>query len=215
MGDFMKRCWLTEFSKCILTMTPITLPVPTLKKIDEFVLEVIRKKQDEQHHAIDFGHEEKRFRTGLMGECAIEQFYGCRFIDWSIGDSTEYNHADLIAAGADVGVKTSEMGNFPVIHKTAHRPELICIKKSDTEVIICGLATEEVLNKYQDDDLVKSELLAKRGTKTGFYGFSHLIKVNTMEELIKKWPTAGTADQSPNQGKRGHNKYNSKGDSSQ
>ena len=202
MGVFMRRCWSTEFAKCILIMERITLPVKTLKQIDDFVNEVIKRKQTEQHHAVDFGHEYKRFHTGLMGECAVEQLLGYRFIDWSIGDSAEYNRADLRDVGTDVGVKTSELYNFPIIHKTAHRPEIICVQNSHKEVIVCGLATVETLNKYQDDELVKSEFLRERGTKTGFYGFSHLARVESLEKLQKNWPAAGTTDHSQTKGER-------------
>ena len=184
----MKRCWWSEFSKCILTMESVKIPPLRIRQVDEFSEAVIQRKKVEQHHEVDYGHEKKRFRTGLMGEVAIEQLYGCRFIDWSIGDSSEYNHADLIAVGADVGVKTADMGNFPVIHKHAHRPEFICIQKAENVVIVCGLATIPTLDKYQDDELVKSFLLYSRGTKTGFYGFSHLIKIETLEDLIKQYP---------------------------
>lgn len=183
-------------------MVPITLPASTLKQIDEFAREVIRQKESEQHHAMDSGHEYKRFYTGLMGECAVEQYYGCKFVEWTIGDSDDYNHADLQAAGADVGIKTAEKYNFPVVHKSAYRPEIISIKLTDTEILICGLATVEVLNRYQDDDLIKSEFLKQRGTKTGFYGFNKLIRVDSIEELKKRWPTAGTADQTTTKWKK-------------
>lgn len=198
----MNSCWCLQVSKSFATMVRITLPASTLKQIDEFANEVIRQKERELHHAVDSGHEFKRFHTGLMGECAVEQYFNSKFVDWTIGNSADYNHADLKAAGADVGIKTAEKYNFPVVHKSAYRPEIINIKLTDTEILICGIATIEVLNKYQDDDLIKSEFLKQRGTKTGFYGFNHLIRVDSLEELKKRWPTAGTADQTTTKWKK-------------
>ena len=49
---------------------------------------------------------------------------------------------------------------------------------------ICGLATVEVLNKYQSLDLILSPSLRKRGTKTGFYGFHKLIKPDNVREHL-------------------------------
>lgn len=175
--------YVSEVVKCKENMLYIKLPEETLQRIDAFVSEVIKVKETESHHLIDHGQEYKRFHTGLMGECALELLFDCKFIDWSVGNSNYYNSADLKALGLNVGVKTVELHKFPVIHKIAHRPELVCIKRNENTVILCGLATISILNKYQDDELILSPYLRKRGTKTGFYGFEHLIKIASIEEL--------------------------------
>lgn len=179
------RNYNDEVLKCKDNMIYIDLDDATLCKIDDFVRRVIAVKVSEQHHRVDFGQEYKRFHTGMMGECAIEQLFGIRFIDWSIGNSNTYNVADLKALGLNVGIKTVEVGKFPIIHKVAHRPELICIKRTEKRVILCGLATISVLNSCQDDSLVLSQALRQRGTKTGFYGFDKLLKVCSLSDVEK------------------------------
>lgn len=175
--------YIEEVSKCKNNMIYINLDSKILEKIDVFARNVIKAKEQEPHHQIDSGQEYKRFHTGLMGECAIEKLFNCKFIDWSIGNSNAYNVADLRTIGVNVGIKTVELGKFPIVHKKAHRPELICIKRTESKIILCGLATIEVLDSYQDDDLILSSNLRRRGTKSGFYGFEHLIKVASLEEL--------------------------------
>ena len=177
--------YIEEVSKCKNNMIYVDLDNETLNRIDDFVKRIIQRKQYEQHHIIDSGQEYKRFYTGIMGECAIEQLFKCKFIDWSIGDSKDYNTADLRSLGMNVGIKTVELRKFPIIHKIAHRPELICIKRTPKIIILCGLATIDVLNAYQDDELIISPLLRSRGTKTGFYGFEHLIKISSLHDLKK------------------------------
>lgn len=179
------RDFVQEVVKCKGNMIYIELEESILARIDDFVKRVIRAKAREAHHLIDSGQEYKRFHTGLMGECAIEKLFGASFIDWSIGNSNTYNIADLRTLGINVGIKTVEMGKFPIIHKVAHRPELICIKRTENTVILCGLATMDVLNSCQDDYLILSPYLRSRGTKTGFYGFDKLIKVESIEDVKK------------------------------
>ena len=82
-----------------------------------------------------------------------------------------------------MGVKTVEMGKFPVIFKKEYQPELIVVKRNENTVILCGLATVDVLTRYQDDSLVLSAALRRRDTKTGFYGFEHLQKIETLDDV--------------------------------
>jgi len=153
----------------------VELDDSTVTKVKNFVSDIIEVKKDERHHVIDSGMEEKRWTTGYLGECAVEKFIGVNFVDFSIGDSTKYHVADLKFLGIDCGIKTVEKGKFPIIFKKSYKPEIIVIKKSEKLFDICGLATKEVLNKYQSIDLVLSPYLKNRGTKTGFYGFNKLI----------------------------------------
>ena len=174
-----------EIAACKDNMIYIDLDPATLQKIDAFVKEVIAIKQNEPHHRVDSGQEYKRFHTGLMGECALEKLFGVEFIDWSVGNSNTYNVADLKALGLNVGIKTVEFGKFPVVHKAAYRPEIICVKTSEKQVICCGLATTSALKLCQDDFLILSPALRARGTKTGFYGFNKLIKIESLDDVKK------------------------------
>lgn len=177
------RDYVSDVVKCKSNMVYIELDEKELAKIDAFVTQVVKAKENEAHHIIDSGQEYKRFHTGLMGECAIEKLFGIHFIDWSIGNSNYYNTADMKSVGMNVGIKTVELNKYPIIHKVAHRPELICIKRTEKTIILCGFASENVLNTYQDDSLILSPRLKSRGTKTGFYGFEHLIKVTNLNDL--------------------------------
>lgn len=177
------RNFVDEVVKCKPNMVYINLERKDLQKIDDFVRAVIERKSGEAHHIIDHGQEYKRFFTGMMGERAMEILFGVSFIDWSIGYSNDYNTADLRLLGYNVGIKTVELHKFPIIHKVAHRPELINIRRTEDTIILCGLATVDVLNEYQDDDLILSPALRRRGTKTGFYGFDKLQKVKTLSDI--------------------------------
>ena len=129
--------------------------------------------------------ENKRWTTGFLGECAVEKFIGKKFVDFSVGNSKKYHVPDLTSIGIDCGIKTVEFGKFPIVFIKSVKPEIIVIKQSEKKFYICGLASKEVLNKYQSMSLVLSPLLRKRGTKTGYYGFHKLLQQSTIYELIK------------------------------
>ena len=154
-------------------------------RIKSFVTKIIEAKSKESHHKIDSRQEEKRFTTGFLGEAALEKLLGIPIIDWSIGNSDFYHIPDI--PGYKVGIKTVERNKFPIIFKNNWYPQIICIKSTqrDDLVFVCGLATKEVLNKYQDDNLILDSNLRQRGTKTGFYGFSHLLPVRSLDDLSK------------------------------
>ena len=177
--------YIDDVIKCKNNMIYVEFLPEELQKIDNFVTQVIQTKQQERHHKIDNKNEYKRFFTGMMGEYAVEKIFEQKFVDWTIGNSTNYNVADLKALGINVGIKTVEIGKYPIIHKKAERPEIICIRRRYNLIIICGLATIDVLNTYQDNSLVLSPYLRRRGVKTGFNGFEHLVGFSTLEDLKK------------------------------
>lgn len=154
-------------------------------KIQDFVSTLVRAKARESHHKIDSCQEVKRFTTGFLGEAALEKLLGIPIIDWSIGYSKLYHIPDI--PGYNVGIKTVEYNKFPIIFKNNYYPQIICIKstKYNNLVFVCGLATKDVLNKYQDDDLILDHNLRARGTKTGFYGFKHLTPILSLNDLSK------------------------------
>lgn len=154
-----------------------------LQRISDFVKRLVDAKAAEDHHKIDSYSEVKRFTTGFMGEAAMECMLGIDIIDWSIGYSGLFHHPDI--PGYKIGVKTVEYGKFPVIFKENPYPQIICIRsaKYHNQVFVCGIATSEVLNAYQDIDLIVDPHLRARGTKTGFYGFEHLLPVKSLADL--------------------------------
>jgi len=162
-----------------------------IAKIRKLVEAIIERKRGEAHHRIDYNNEYKRFYTGLLGEAALEQFLGIKIIDWSVGDSSVFNEADLKNSGLDIGIKTVEAWKFPVIHKQVKRPELINVKLDDKTVVFFGYASMSVLRNNQDDNFIISPLLRARGTKTGFYGFSELVEITDFAHLKKVYIKPG------------------------
>lgn len=172
MTDNLYEDLVTRYAK---NFVPVVVPTFKIIQIKELVRDIILKKQQEGHHQIDNKHEFKRFFTGLMGEAAVEELLHTNIIEWDVGESADYNHPDIKKLG--VGIKTAERNKFPIIPKDNTYPQIICVlsDKRDDVVFICGLATTDVLNRYQSDTLVLSQNLLNRGTKTGFYGF-HMLK---------------------------------------
>lgn len=153
--------------------------------LDDFVRSVMAKKKEEKHHIQDPYNEAKRWRTGMGGELALEIFINKKFADLSIGDSKDYHVPDLSALGLNIGIKTVELGKYPVIFKRSEKPEIIILKLDSTRYCILGLATVDILNKYQDDSVILSSSLKARGTKTGFVGLHSLKRFKTYEDLTE------------------------------
>jgi hypothetical protein len=156
----------------------------TVDKINQFVTELILVKEKESHHRFDNKSHYKRYYTGTLGEAALEKFLNVTgIIDWSIGNSNHYHQPDLKSLGINAGIKTVDYGLFPVVFKNNYGNEIIMIRWGDRHVYICGLATKDVLNRYQTDELIKDDKLRARGTKTGFYGFEHLKHFSDLDDL--------------------------------
>lgn len=163
----------------------IKLTEDNSKKLDDFVKNVMVKKKNESHHVVDSFNEAKRWRTGTGGELALSQFIGKEFVDLTIGDSTDYHVPDLSSIGLNVGIKTVELGKYPVIFKQSEKPEIIIIRLDDEKFCILGVVTPEDLNKYQSDDEILSPSLKARGTKTAFVGLFKIKPFSNYEELLK------------------------------
>ena len=164
----------------------ITIPHYKICKIHQFVDELINVKRNENRYKYDLLQLRKRYITGLTGEAALEELLGIHnIIDWTIGESDYYNVPDLKGIGVNVGVKTSECYNFPVIKKDNNYSQIINIKMNNHVVYVCGLGTPEVLNKYQSYGLIKDKSILNYN-KTGFWGFENLVSlkdIGSREEL--------------------------------
>ena len=163
----------------------VTLDPNYVRKIQEFVNSLIQQKVLEKHHWFDHNKEFKRFMTGLMGEAAVEKLLGIDIIDWTIGKSKDYNTPDIHEYG--LGIKTVEIGKFPIIFKNNNYPQIICVRnpKYSNLVYVCGLASVDVLNKYQTEDLILDKGLRRRGIKTGFYGFKYLKRIESLKDICE------------------------------
>lgn len=176
-----------EFEKCISgimnTAIRVEIEESVVDKIAALVTDLIEQKAKEQHHIVDNRKTAKRFTTGFLGEAALEKIFGMPIIDWTIGNSNEYHIPDV--PGYKVGIKAVEYGKFPIVFKKNYYPQIICIVDtfSDRTVYVCGIAMPDVLNKYQDDDLILDRQLRDRGTKSGFYGFEYLRPIRGIEDI--------------------------------
>lgn len=178
-----------DFKECISGVieaaTIVELEDNYLQRIKNLTDEIVKEKTAELHHQVDNQKEQKRFMTGFKGEAALEEVLGISIIDWSAGDSKDYHIPDV--PGYKVGIKAVEYGKFPVIFKKNYYPQIICVIDTDNPnmVHVCGLATPQVLNTYQDDSLILDPRLKARGTKTGFYGFDHLVPLLSLSDIEK------------------------------
>lgn len=170
------------FNACLVEAAELRYDTNLETRLGAYVRRMAEAKAKEIHHQKDGYNEEKRIMTGLLGELALEHILGIKIIDWSIGKSKDYHTPDI--PGYKVGIKTVEYGKFPIIFKKNYYPQIICVVKKDNKAVyICGLGEVDVLNKYQDDDLVLSPNLRARGTKTGFYGLDKLKPVHSIDDI--------------------------------
>jgi hypothetical protein len=167
----------------------VTVPESKIERIKLFVDDIVEKKEKEAHHGRDLSNERKRWMTGFSGESACEELFGLDIIDWTVGESAGYHVSDLRKSGYDIGIKTVEWNKFHVIFIKSFKPEILVFKMSDQEYLVCGVASVETLNTYQNIDFVCSPALRNRGTKTAFTGYSQLMPVGDLDALKKIFKT--------------------------
>ena len=158
------------------------------KEIDEedsrLVSPIIEKKLGEAGYKTDFGSIQKRHETGKLGEIAVCVHLGLNYkevVDFSVGESSDFNHPDLASAGMIVGVKTGsregDTYDYPLMKKPSltnlHTYPQVIVMKEGLDFYICGLAEVETLNDPSNysDTLIKSNDV--RG-KSAFKGFDRL-----------------------------------------
>jgi len=152
------------------------------KNLNDFAFEISKQKKDE-HFKLDNDKIQKRFLTGLLGERALEIFLDLDIINYNIGLAKDFNIPDI--EKYNLGIKTVEFGKYPIIFKKNYYPQIInLVEKEETFVLICGLATTQMLNEFQDEELVLNFKLKERGTKTGYYNFKDLIPAFVIRDWI-------------------------------
>lgn len=178
-----KRNWETDCKAFIEKLPKVQLSESEVKPIKNFCKEIMAAKLEERHYQVDNDQIDSRFETGFFGQAAVDKFLGINTFDYSVGKSKEYDVSDLSSIDIDCGVKSADWSNYHVIHKRAKRSEILTVRYNEYEYIICGLATIDILQSYQDDKLIMSHKLRARGVKTGFYGYEHLKQFKNLEEL--------------------------------
>lgn len=173
---------MRNFETDFRSFAQVQLGVEDYNRAAEFASRVITAKASEQHHQADGDREQERWVTGILGEMAMERFLGSPFIDWTVGNSDDYNRADLAGLNVAAGIKTVKRGQYPVVHRDPQRPEVILVRDG-LAVHVCGLASPEVMRQYADENLILNARLRARGTKTGFWGFAELVPFDGLAEL--------------------------------
>lgn len=171
-----------KFKEEVLPLIPnfkkVSLTDQDIEKIEKFVLDMEAKKKNEGHIKRDGKSLKKRLTTGHLGQMALGKYLGKDIIDWRIGESYEFDEADLKCVGYNIGVKTLNFDDFPLVHKNPKRPEVMCLVEF-REVYICGIATIPILKKYVNDDRRRD---GNAIHKTAFYGFKHLEDISTLDK---------------------------------
>jgi hypothetical protein len=178
----INRDYQEDALKVLIKSPYIELDAKDAKFLYAFAQKFQAEKSGESVHQIDNDKEIKRYMTGFAAELAVERLLGVKILDTTFGHSDNYNHADLKAAGLDIGVKCSLLGNYPVVFKKPHNAEIITVLHG-TRVFICGLASIQTMTKFCDEDLILNEKFKARGVKTGFYGFDQLVPFKNLDEL--------------------------------
>jgi len=176
-----KRDWELDCKAFMEKLPRVTVIQETINKINKFCDGMIDAKMDEGHYQKDNDQMGSRFQTGFLGEAAANQFLGIDSQDFTISNSKKYDVSDIDSLG--IGVKTADWFKYHVVHKNGKRPEIMMVRYDETTFLVCGLATVEILQAYQDDKLILNHKLRAKGTKTGFYGYEHLLKFNNLDEL--------------------------------
>lgn len=151
-------------------------------EIYNFVKAFQKAKSSEHLHRIDDDKELKRYMNGFAAEYALERFLGVKFMDRTLCDSAKYNEADLRSIGINIGVKCSNINNYPTVFKSPHNAEIITVLNG-TKVYICGVASIKTMLDYSDENLILNDKFRARGVKTGFFGFDQLVPFKNIEEL--------------------------------
>ena len=98
--------------------------------IKAFIPIIIEYKHAEKNYQIDYNKLYKRWYTALLGELAVEKLFNIHVVNWNINPSIEHDHADLLKAGYNIGVKTVSYGKCHIIHSKPVRPEIMLFKMS-------------------------------------------------------------------------------------
>lgn len=181
--DDIERQSIMIMARAKANMIKIDITEEELQRIHEFAIAKAKAKYGEDNHIDDDYDEYKRAFTGMLGEVALEKYFGVKFVDWSIGHSSKYNVSDLIHIGYKIGIKTVEFGKLPIVYKKSYYPELICVRRDMHTVILCGLAMPDVLDNNLDINFVMSHKLRNAGRKSAFTGFDQLIKIEKLTDL--------------------------------
>ena len=159
----------------------ITLSKLELDQIDEFTDRLVDEKMKQTRFLTQKRTTVKNsFYNGYLGEVATENFLGTKFIHWKIREEKELDISDLSYLGINVGIKTAEFGNLPLVYHYPKTPEIITIIEKPKTVYIFGYATIPVLKYYQSSNYAFGDVVRIKG---GFWGFHKLHEFKSIDDL--------------------------------
>ena len=191
MNDYINDMYNNHVEVVKNNSVKINLPILKREEIKKSIRHMLMSKIKESHYISDRKSILKRWYTGWCGECALEILLGEKFVDFSVGDSKSYNVADLSSLGLNIGVKTVNKGDFPLLNvpsaSTHQNPQVIIVKENESDFLIFGLADFKTVNNINNfkSSLVRSSGVLKRGKKSAFYRFDLLKPFNSLEDLKK------------------------------
>jgi len=154
-----------------------------MKPLEELALKIEEAKKSESGYTNDGEGIYFRHIYGLYAERAVEKMFNINFIDYSVGDSSNYDHGDLTNAGCPhVGVKAllinKNEDKYHKVSRAAIKCEiLVFVEKNDDGEMTCyipGIYTPDVLRNFSTRDGVDENITA---TKGNFYGISEYKKI--------------------------------------
>ena len=170
-----------------------------MKPLEELALKIEEAKKSEPNYSNDGDGIYFRHIYGLYAERAVEKMFNINFIDYTVGDSSKYDHGDLTKAGCPyVGVKglliKKNEKKFHKVSRVATKCEiLVFVEKTEDDKIVCyipGLYTPDTLRKYTTRDGVEDNITH---TKGNFHGISDCKKITNYShikyynDLIPNW----------------------------
>jgi hypothetical protein len=160
-----------------------------MKPLEELALKIEQAKKSESGYINDGEGIYFRHIYGLYAERAVEKMFNINFIDYTVGNSSNYDHGDLTNAGCPhVGVKALLVNKneekFHKVSRAAIKCEiLVFIEKAEDGGVVCyipGIYTPDVLRNYNTRDGVDENITA---TKGNFYGISEYKKITNYNHI--------------------------------
>ena len=206
VGDPMERSNRVKFNRfifekyfkprmlwCEENNRVVVLTEEDKKYLEDFAAKKVVAKTKEWK-GFDNKMRSKRELTGSAIEFGVLKFYGKeeKFDNSIVENSSKKNYPDLVPLGVLADIKGSSLNNVPLVFRKS-RPYVVkegknkgrefkCVNvlgiTDQDKVWLLGIASQEVLEKYSDTNLM---MIAENTTKTGFYGVDHLL------DLPDKW----------------------------
>lgn len=167
----------------------VSLSKEEMKPLEELALRIEKAKQSEPGYVNDGEGIYYRHIYGLYAERAVEKMFNINFIDYTVGDSSKYDHGDLTNAGCPyVGVKgvlvKKNEKKYHIVSRVATKCEiLVFVEKAEDGGVTCyipGLYTPDTLRKYTTRNGVGNNIVA---TKGNFHGISKGVRITNYSDI--------------------------------